>query len=478
MNKVLKNILIAALVTGGISSCNKYLDVKPETSVLQDDAYQSETGFMQHLNGVYLALSAQDMYGGAMTMQIPDLLAQRYFQSASPTHYSYYEIATFDYTNTVVKPVFAAYWASLYKQIANVNTILDHIDGQKNVFTHHNYEMIKGEALALRAFLHFDALRMFGPVYKSSDSTRNAIPYYSRWTQVPQPFLPANQVIDSLLRDVQQASALLSQDPVILNGPNGDPTYPYAAARNLRFNYYAVKALEARIHLYRGNKANAFAAAQTVIAAQPGKFPFTATNDGAIKADPSLLGDCLFMAQNTKLVNSYNTWFAYTLQDADLLAPRADMLNSIYADASDVRIRSAIWNLPPDGSRTIKCFLKYAPLSQQKPNTMVPLFRASECYLIAAESAPDATSGLGYLNTLRVARNIAALPANAMLNDEIRKEYMREFYGEGQLFYYYKRTFATSIPNAATTSSSGKVTMSATQYVVPIPDQELTVHHP
>ncbi len=51
-----------------------------------------------------------------------------------------------------------------YKIVADVNSILQKIDQQKALFTGDNYRLIKGEALALRAFAHFDVLRMFGPM--------------------------------------------------------------------------------------------------------------------------------------------------------------------------------------------------------------------------------------------------------------------------------------------------------------------------
>ena len=52
-------------------------------------------------------------------------------------------------------------WKGLYHAIANCNLILAQIDDQQRLFGPGIYELIKGEALALRAYLHFDALRIF-----------------------------------------------------------------------------------------------------------------------------------------------------------------------------------------------------------------------------------------------------------------------------------------------------------------------------
>ena len=52
----------------------------------------------------------------------------------------------------------------------------------------------------------------------------------------------------------------------------------------------------------------------------------------------------------------------------------------------------------------------------------------------------------------------------------IRAEYVREFVGEGQLFFYYKRNGLQTIPDGAT--ASGTMNVQLTDYVFPLPDSE------
>ncbi|MNN39176.1 SusD family protein [compost metagenome] len=71
----------------------------------------------------------------------------------------------------------------------------------------------------------------------------------------------------------------------------------------------------------------------------------------------------------------------------------------------------------------------------------LPMLRTSELYLILAETAPF-SEGVEYLKTFRANRNISNLtiPGDVpTLQNEIIKEYRKEFYGEGQAFYAYKR---------------------------------------
>lgn len=85
-------------------------------------------------------------------------------------------------------------------------------------------------------------------------------------------------------------------------------------------------------------------------------------------------------------------------------------------------------------------------------NTMIPMLRLGEMYLIAAESESETLNdGLPYINTLRNKRGISNL--GSLTTTELTYEYMRELYGEGQLFYFYKRTF-TNILNRTNNSGS------------------------
>ena len=68
------------------------------------------------------------------------------------------------------------------------------------------------------------------------------------------------------------------------------------------------------------------------------------------------------------------------------------------------------------------------------------MIRLAEMYYVLAECAADAQTAAGYLNAVREARGVdpTGLTEATRLN-EIEKEYRKEFYAEGQLWYFYKR---------------------------------------
>ena len=60
-------------------------------------------------------------------------------------------------------------------------------------------------------------------------------------------------------------------------------------------------------------------------------------------------------------------------------------------------------------------------------------------YYIIAETATDETEALDALNTVLFNRGVKELEDKTQLAGMLRDEYRREFFGEGQLFFYYKR---------------------------------------
>ena len=103
-------------------------------------------------------------------------------------------------------------------------------------------------------------------------------------------------------------------------------------------------------------------------------------------------------------------------------------------------------------------------------SNLMPIIRLSEMYYIAAESEPTTSVGVAYLNEVRKARFIPELPTDideAILEEEIFKEYRKEFMSEGQLFYYYKRKNSSSIPDSQISPIINQ------EYVLPLPLREI-----
>lgn len=461
------------------SSCNDWLDVKPSDKVSEEDVFSDLNGFRTALNGIYIELNTNNLYGKSLTGEIIEVMAHRYYVNREWEEMM--QLYNHDYKKKYAIDRFDNIWSSAYAQIAGINMIIRNCEAHKDVLTGINYNLIKGEALALRAFLHLDMFRLFGPVYKS-DTTVVSLPYNTEFTFSAGELLPAHKFIRNVIADFSEAAGLLAVDPIIEKGPSGsaDPNDPFRD-RSTRMNYYAVQTLLARAALYAMDKPLALSAAKKVIAAQSRWFPFVKPENikGNLENPDRILSTELLIAlENPQRVNIYNTLFnPENVEAKTLLAPREEKIQYIFEGEEDRDYRSVsiFKQVKTMAGVNYRVFKKYADVSNKKLklNTLIPLVRISEAYYVAAECELVPADGLVHLNIIRNNRGLESINNSAQLKNLLTTEYMREFFGEGQLFFYYKRLYMTAIINGD--SPYGMVTqrMNSEKYVIPLPQSEI-----
>ena len=226
-----------------MTGCSKWLDVQPYDKISEDELFSTESGFQRLLNGIYIDLNDDALYGRTLTVEMVELLAYNYKIDDDPTYWGdYINLRDRNFTSDYWRRRLDDTWNKAYALIRNCNTLLENMELHREVFTGDNYNLIRGEALALRALLHFDMFRLFGPVYKN-DPEGISIPYCTTTDLQVQELLPANEVIQRLLDDLNEAARCLQNDPIFTD----DPLAPapadgsvFTAYRALRLNYYAV----------------------------------------------------------------------------------------------------------------------------------------------------------------------------------------------------------------------------------------------
>ncbi len=487
MKNILKYTLIA--ISFLVSSCQSWIEITPTDRLTEDMVFSNKEGFKKALNGVYIELNSTTVYGQNMSAGMIDVLAQ-YYNLTSEQHPLYYYFK-YTYTQANVKSGFDLIWQKTYKLISNCNIIIEKCGDSNPLLPEPYFGMIKGEALALRAMLHLDMLRLFGPIY-STGSAKTCIPYMTIANQEVQPLLTAEKVMDNILKDLNDAIALLeTSDPVITNGVrnyadqsgNNDMNY-----RQYRLNYFAVKALLARAYLWKGDKVNALSISEEILSQTQitGSeiFPFV-TNANATN---STAPDRVF---STEVLFSLYYVNRKTLQ-TNLFDPNLDpttailtaygtlttgRVNEMYDDKNDYRYNA--WaNYNKNGSN-ILYLRKYEDMTGSTTTNawryMIPLIRLSEVYFIAAECTDDLTLATQYLNKVRTGRNcfsVAPATRDALMTF-LSAEYRREMIGEGQLFFFYKRLAMANIPNGI--KATGNMNISLDNYVVPLPTSEISM---
>lgn len=454
--------------------CNKWLDTRPQTLVAPDKLFSTEGGFEDAMYGVYTIMASSSLYGDQLTMSFLDVLAQQYNCQSIPGH-QYYQASVYNYQDVVVKMRIDNVWDTMYYAITNVNNILQQIDTKKEVFQPGNYELMKGEAIGLRAFLHFDLLRLFGASYLS-DPSRPAIPYIKRVSGNVSPLLTVSQVLDSVISELKKAQTLLASYKTVnytYYDPANQSPNDWLNHRQSHFNYWAAEATLARALLYKGDKANALLHANNVI--NSGMFDFQTPERISDLADYTFIPEQVFALSKFNLRQQVDVYFrspGTVNQNANQQLTNTygngGIVDEIYeissGGVSDIRY-ARLWNL----SGTLYFCSKFWQASGNPIfNNLVPLIRLPEMYLIAAECSAPAMA-TGYLNKIRQQRGLSDLPDGmdaTGIQNEIQKEYQKEFYAEGQLFYYYKRVNSAQIRFTAITGSDRI-------YVLPLPDAEL-----
>lgn len=488
--KTKNNLLILVLFLGYLMvGCDNYLDVTPKDKQTQEQLFATRSGFYAAVNGVYNKLVADALYGRNLSFEMIDVLAARYLPTASSGS-MLADAVNWNYSGEQLKTTLSSVWENAYTTILNCNVILKNIENQNNVITKEEAALLKGEMLAMRAFLHFDMLRLFGPIY-SQKPQGESIPYNESIDITNLPLLAADVVLkDKIIRDLDLAISALSEDPVIEKGPMAsspeDEGDVYLRYRQLRFNYYAVKALKARVLLYAGDKENAGKLANEILGDTVVRQYFPSVDPAQLLGnsqtpDRVYSSEVLMGMYKKNRADIYTYSFGGENAGSFLLQPKGNYLTgSLFAnETGDYRFQSQ-WEPASGVGATGHFFCKYKKLQFADPEnipfyaTFMPLIRLSEMYYIAAECASDLSERYGKLNEIRDLRGVPALPivSEDDFMKSLRREYLREFYGEGQIFFMYKRMFVP-IDQTENAYNDRMIFPTEARFVPPLPENEI-----
>lgn len=424
-----------------LTSCNAYLDVEPKDRYLETSVFTDSTTTELARQGIYTQLATDALYGGTLTLGALDVMAQYYRYDEGHVMQGF---GRYSYSDTYVTRTFTQAWETAYNTLLNINSFIVGVKNAQGIFSEASRQCYLGEAYGLRAYLHFDLLRLFGPVYREAPEG-TAIPYYTAPSAKVQPLLTAREVGRRVLADLDSAYQCFSAPSVVTLEQPVD-----------RFNRLAVLATYARVYLYLGDTEQAAVFANNAL---------EESQEGVGWDTDRLFSDeVILRLPVVDMVRQYNRYFNPELPLTSLLSPPIAVLAETYGgNTQDLRYQQHWSYFPKEGMR-INAFVKYAT-----PASFVPLIRLSELYFIQAECATDQIRGTAYLQEVAEHRGEELMPDVAVA-DALPGAYRREFWGEGQLFYFYKRVFQRMIPDG--NAESQGVSMDARDYQVPLPAEE------
>ena len=275
------SLLVLCIVTTG---CSDWLNVAPSNQVNEENLFSTGNGYRNALNGVYLDLGTSTLYGQNLSWGFMDLIAQYYSPVELNKERVYYQALNYKFEHTDVKSIISSIWSRSYNNIANCNNLINQVsNASPSLFEQGELEknMIHGEALALRAFIHFEILRMFAPAMMKDDHKA-----YMPYVDVYPTFVPAYETNEEILKkvvaDLKEAKRMLAQCDITeehrewmainprmlgIDLSAGDIAEEdvFFAFRGYRMNYYAITAILARVYFWNGEYELAYNEAKEVL---------------------------------------------------------------------------------------------------------------------------------------------------------------------------------------------------------------------
>lgn len=462
--------LLAALVPLS-TSCQKWLEATSSSQVAGDKLFATRSGFHEALVGVYLLMGNSSMYGAEYTYGANDVVCMPYSPSNETVLKAFQQHA---YNTPAIESRVDRMWSTGYKCIANINKTLYELERRRDVITDGlEYNLIKGELLAARAYIHFDLMKMYGLESWAGDNAgRYTVPYSTDYSSVAPPQHTYAETADLIVQDIKDALECLQDDPV--RGVKSESFDSYINSdgfwsdRQKRFNYYAVEALLARVSLWRRDFVTAGQLAADVIKG--------VTDNGLVHwidvdafreqteydyRDWTFSCEHIFSLEITNLYDYLSILFFNPQPNSGVLLDNL-AVGQLYHDSSwgvddlneDVRGPSGLLKYSANGYQIYKFYSSNGYLERFRGR--MPMIKLSEMYLILAEvalQAFDYDGALDYLDELRFHRGVTtsvrshpAPPSGVVLDSQteivlshILAEYLREMVGEGQFLYAFKR---------------------------------------
>ena len=241
MKKIFPMLILAGMLPI-LSACKDWLDIRPESEVVLDDFWQTESDVMQVLAACYQSLTETDfmdrviLWGEVRSDNVTSLVIDGDF----------YRFLNFDISasNSVSK------WGDFYKTINFCNTFLhfapDVVDKDVN-FNSSKLRSLSAEVLTIRALAYFYLVRAFKDVpYTETPAIDDAQDY-----RIPKS--SEDEILDKLEEDLKYALRYARDRFETQQHTKG------------RITKNAVLALLADIYLWRGKYAECIEAANEVI---------------------------------------------------------------------------------------------------------------------------------------------------------------------------------------------------------------------
>ncbi|MGN6291982.1 MAG: RagB/SusD family nutrient uptake outer membrane protein [Chitinophagaceae bacterium] len=471
MNKRISS-LILPLVLLSTFSCKKLIEIKESDFIDADLALKTVSQNDQAVIGAYAS------FGPEMDVRFNGVFSD---ELKPGDFYASTSVHEWQYTpNDIgIRDNFTATTAYYYV-IDKVNRVLKALPNAQavNATDEALRAKVKGDALFLRAFCHFELFRYYCGNY-SVDGL--GMPYVEEPSLESKARIPMGEYFQKMERDITDAKALLPDNLADVN----------------RATRMAAVGLQARMALYKRDWPGAVTFATEYINAIPlstgADFQKIWTDAGNAEVALKIKRN----TGNTRLGSWFRGLFTKNATTGALVAPASitwvpsQKLWDTYDQANDIRFGSYLIDEPilqAVSGKPSKILKKYAGTGYATTNENVAdvkLFRTAEMYLIRAEARAEQGTFTGVnsaesdINALRAARitgytNVTFASKEQAISETMLERY-KELALEGHRFWDLKRRSLPIERLASDAPTPAGQTLSANnfRFVLPIPQAEM-----
>lgn len=461
-------ILFSSALALLLFSCKKVIDVKETDLIAGEVALQTVNNNHQAIIGAYAGLNLEMaiLWNAVVSDEVR---VSEFYNSATVHEWQYGP------TDVPIRDAFTAI-NPLYRVIDRVNRVLQALPEATATAGASDEALrtrLKGEALFLRAFAHFELVRYYSGNYDPNGlaMTYMEVPSLGNTTRTTM-----GPYFQKIIADVTEAKNLL---------PAGVPDV-------YRANKVAAAGLQARVALYMRDWQNAVTYSTEYINAIP---LATQANFRGIWTDANN-DELAFKLRRTSAIGGrvgslFRGTSASSTNIGTVTWRPSDKIWNSYDQVNDVRFSSYFKTEPllVAAGRPARLIKKYegGPYGTPTENVAdVKVFRTAEMYLIRAEAKAELNDLAGAtqdINTLRAARITGYVPIATFASkqdaiDAIMLERFKELAYEGHRFWDLKRRNlpVNRLPADAPNTSSVTLPAGNFRFTLPIPQSEINAN--
>lgn len=432
------NILIIALLgIFAITACDSFLNVEPTNSAESSQSIKTAEDAQVMINGIMSKMTSSNYYGRNMIL----------YSDAKGGDLTIYSQgrggdALYTFNHSANSSSYSGFWTTGYNILLQINNLLANIEKVKEEGSPENFDSYKGQALTLRALLYFDLVRLYGVPYtmdKSSFGVPDIAEVLDASAQPTRATIEQNYT--RIISDLNDSEGLLSK-----------------SKSDGYVNYYANKAIQARVYLTMGNNEEALKAAQAVIDSKA--YTLYSNNEWVDSwkkqfGSESIFELAMYDNEGDLKGSSLGAYYCrakdYTSSTFGYFGASTYFINRLAEDPTDVRHGimsydefSKSFDSSYATDRMGACYKYLGGVSKPGDGKAsasavnIKVIRLSEMYLIAAEAAlaSDKKLAASYLQEIRKrAPGLEEATKDNITLDMILDEKSKEFFGEGQRFF-------------------------------------------